>query len=128
MCRVCKDYKTCKKLCSRLERQLLNSKKKNGVYADSTEIGLQSGFDVNLLDKILYTKSLDDVSTSRVESIVIAILSPEQKQILELYAHGYNQVDIANKLGITQSSVSQRIKSIRSSIKEQFHQIIDVII
>ncbi len=128
MCRVCKDYNTCQKLCSKIEGKLTNGKKRNGLYADSTEEASQRGFDINLLDKILYTKSLDNLSHSKVESIIIAILSPEQKEILNLYAHGYNQVEIANKLGITQSSVSQRIKSIRSSIKEQFHEIIDVII
>lgn len=128
MCRVCKDYKTCRQLCSKLEKELINSKRKNGVYADTTEEASQRGIDINFLDRILYTKSLDETSVARVESVIIAILSPEQKQILSLYAGGHSQVDIAKELGITQSSVSQRIKSIRSSLKEQFHKIIDIII
>ncbi len=128
MCRLCSDYKNCTKLCDKIEQQLINGKKKNGVYADTTEDATRGGLDNNVLDKILYTKSISEETSSRVASVIIAILNPEQKEILSLYANGYNQVDIANKLGITQSSVSQRIKSIRSSISEQFHEIIDVII
>ncbi len=128
MCRLCSKYTTCTKLCDKIERQLTNGKKNNGIYADTTEDTTKRSYDSNMLDRILYTKSLDKTTSSKVESVIIAILSPDQKKILNLYSKGYNQVEIANKLGITQSSVSQRIKSIRSSIKDQFHEIIDVII
>ncbi len=128
MCRLCPNYETCKSLCPMIEKELINGKKKNGVYADTTEEASGRGIDIEMLDKILYTRSLGEETASRVKSVIIAILSPEQKEILSLYAKGFNQVYIANKLGITQSSVSQRIKSIRSSISEQFHDIIDIII
>lgn len=128
MCRLCKDYKDCKNLCQKVEALLINSKKNNGIYADSTEDSVRKVFDANILDKILYTTSLNEVTYTRSKSIIIAILSPEQKEILSLYSKGYSQDDIAGKLGITQSGVSQKIKAIKNNIREQFVKVIDIII
>ncbi len=64
---------------------LINNKKRNGIYANSTEISTKCSVDINALDKILYTTSLNESAYTRAKNIIIAILNPEQKRILHLY-------------------------------------------
>ncbi len=128
MCRFCKKYKTCNTLCSNLLDLLSNSKKNNGIYSDYTVNTKNINFDSNILDKILYTKSISNDTYIKAEHIIIAILTPEQKKILTLMSQGKSQQEIGETLKITQSAVSQKLKSIKNEIKDQFIEIIDLII
>ena len=128
MCRFCKKYKTCDTLCNNLLELLSNSKKKNGIYSDYTVNTKSLNFDSNILDKILYTKSISNDTYRKAEHIIIAILTPEQKKILTLMSQEKSQQEIGETLKITQSAVSQKLKSIKNEIKDQFIEIIDLII
>jgi len=127
MCRFCKKYKTCDTLCDNLLQLLSNSKKKNDIYSDYTVSSKNISFDSNILDKILYTRSISNDTYIKAEHIIIAILTPEQKHILTLISEEKNQEEIGKTLKITQSAVSQKLKAIKKEIKDQFTEIIDLI-
>ncbi len=128
-CYTCPKHDTCKKLCSDMDSRLLNKKRgknSNDTYADNTETH-KARFTAENLNKIIYMYGMSESASRAANRIIIALLTPEQKEVLELYANGYSQVEIAEKLCITQSCVSQRIKSIRKSLKENFVHIVDCI-
>lgn len=128
MCRFCKNYNTCTALCSKVLNSLYNSKKTNNTYSDSTVEIMSKQFEPSVLDNILYTTSLSEETYSRVQKVVIAVLTPEQKALLYLVAQGKNQQEIGDILQISQSGVSQKLKTIKRELKKQFTQIIDTIL
>lgn len=128
ICRFCEKYNTCTTLCDEMTDMLSNSKKNNGTYSDSTVEFMNVHFEDNILEQILYTSSISSDVHKRVERVIIAILSPEQKQILQLISESKNQEEIGTILGITQSGVSQKIKTIKNEIRNQFVEILENII
>ncbi len=127
-CNTCDKVGHCEYLCKDMNKLLENKKSNNGIYADSTEDGSKKFMHKDSIERLIYTQGLSQDEKDSAKRIIISILKPEQKMILELYAQGYNQVAIAKKLGITQSSVSQRIKSIRNEIREAFVKVIDYMV
>lgn len=128
MCKLCPKYKTCKELCEKMLEMLANKRTTNGIYSDTIESFMNVHLDENILDKILYTHSLSMDESSKVQKIIIAILTPEQKAVINLIAEGKNQKEIADILHISQSAVSQKLATIKKELKSQFTDIIDYIL
>ncbi len=127
ICRFCDKYDTCSSICDEINEMLSNSKKNNDTYSDATVDIMNINFEDSILEQVLYTSSMSDNLYRRCKKIIIAILSPEQKRILTLISEGYNQEEIGSILGITQSGVSQKIKTIKNEIKCQFTEVLESI-
>jgi DNA-binding CsgD family transcriptional regulator len=70
-------------------------------------------YDENLLD-------LEDQLKEEFWKIVKTLLTPRQREVIELYADGYTQMEIAKILGVNQSSVTKSINgNVDYSIDEQ---------
>jgi DNA-binding NarL/FixJ family response regulator len=123
-CNVCKKRESCKSLCEGMERAVKNLKSENGLYAESTVNMKSRQFE----DRIFYSSGMSDIEKRDSRRIIVALLSPEQKELLALYAKGFKQQEIADKLGLGQSGVSQRIKTIKRTLKEGFTEIIEAIV
>lgn len=126
-CRQCKKRINCKTICKDVYRLLKNKKNNNGFYADTTHIYNNKLVDPNIFENILYTHDLSDSEKEKTKRIIIAILTTKQLKTLELIANGYSQKEVAKKLKISQSRVSQIMHSVKREIKNQFTDIIKVI-
>lgn len=121
-CSKCENKDTCKSPCEAVESFLSNAKRKNGVYSQATEERQALSFDPSILDRVLYvSKEFSVEEANRARELFIAILRPTQKEILTLIAEGYSQEEIAVRLNISQSCVSQRVAAIKREIGRQFH-------
>ena len=123
MCNLCPRYNTCVKLCDEMLKKIRYGKrefKKNRDY--SREVVLTD----KDLDNILYTNSLSYVEYERLSNLVVAILSPKQKQLLKLFSEGKSQVELAKIFNVSQSSISQSLQAIKKEISNQFKMVINV--
>ncbi|MEI0447158.1 LuxR C-terminal-related transcriptional regulator [Brachyspira intermedia] len=125
MCNLCSKYDTCKKLCNDVLKEInksLGTRKINSDRTDSRESILTN----DDLDNILYTNALTDSEYSRVSNLIIAILTPKQKKVMKLFAEGKSQEELAKKLNVTQSAVSQYLSAIKKEISKQFNMVINI--
>ena len=122
MCNLCPKYNTCVKLCDEMLKKIRYGKrefKKNRDY--SREVVLTD----KDLDNILYTNSLSYVEYERLSNLVVAILSPKQKQLLKLFSEGKSQRELAKIFNVSQSSISQSLQAIKKEISNQFKMVIN---
>ncbi|WP_038375373.1 LuxR C-terminal-related transcriptional regulator [Brachyspira alvinipulli] len=126
-CDKCKHRKECKKLCNDMEKVLANSLKNNECYADNTFLNKSTSYN-DAYSNILYTFGCSDDEEKKIRKVIVAILSKEQKQILNLYAKGFTQEQIASVLGTTQANISHKLKIIKNDIKKGVIGIIEKII
>ena len=125
MCNLCPKYETCNKLCDRVLNELnksLGKRKHNIDTIDSREVLLSN----DDLDNIIYYSSLTNNEYSRLSNLVIAILTPKQKELLKLFSEGKTQSELAEIFNVTQSSISQNIKAIKKEIFSQFKMVIEI--
>ena len=78
------------------------------------------------LDLILYSNSLTNNEYSRLSNLIIAILTPRQKEILKQFSKGKNQMELANIFNVSQASISQSIKAIKKEIYSQMKLVIEI--
>ena len=126
-CTVCKKRNKCKELCSTMIEVLKNSKSNNDIYTDNT-FSIKEKPISHKLDNILFTTGLSEIQRRDAERVIVALLNPAQKKVISLYCDGKTQKQIAKKLHISQSSVSQKIKGTKELIRESFIEIIPHII
>ncbi|MBW5397297.1 ArsR family transcriptional regulator [Brachyspira pilosicoli] len=122
MCNLCPKYNTCVKLCDEMLKKIRYGKRefrKNRDYC--REIVLTD----KDLENILYTNSLSYVEYERLSNLVVAILSPKQKQLLKLFSEGKSQVELAKIFNVSQSSISQSLQAIKKEISNQFKMVIN---
>ncbi|TXJ47038.1 LuxR C-terminal-related transcriptional regulator [Brachyspira pilosicoli] len=122
MCNLCPKYNTCVKLCDEMLKKIRYGKrefKKNRDY--SREVVLTD----KDLENILYTNSLSYVEYERLSNLVVAILSPKQKQLLKLFSEGKSQRELAKIFNVSQSSISQSLQAIKKEISNQFKMVIN---
>lgn len=125
MCDLCPKYETCNKLCDRVLNEINKSigKKKHNIDSiDSREVILSN----DDLENIIYANSLTNNEYSRLSNLVIAILTPKQKELLKLFSEGKTQSELAEIFNVSQSAISQSIKSIKKEIYTQFKMVIEV--
>ncbi len=126
-CNKCSKRDKCKELCSAMIEILKNSKANNGIYTDNTMAVKEKPIS-HKIDNVLFTTGLSDIQKRDAERIIVALLSPTQKKVLSLYCDGKTQKQIATKLKISQSTVSQKIKGTKTLIREGFIEIMPHII
>lgn len=125
MCNLCPKYETCNKLCDMVLNELNKSvgKRKHNIDTiDSREVLLSN----DDLDNIIYYSSLTNNEYSRLSNLVIAILTPKQKELLKLFSEGKTQSELAEIFNVSQSSISQSIKAIKKEICCQFKMVIEL--
>ena len=124
MCNLCPKYETCNKLCDKVLNEInksIGKKRKHNIdNTDSREVLLTN----DDLDNIIYANSLTNNEYSRLSNLVIAILTPKQKELLKLFSEGKTQSELAEIFNVTQSSISQNIKAIKKEIFSQFKMVI----
>lgn len=122
MCNLCPKYNTCVKLCDDMLKKIRYGKrefKKNRDYCREVVLTDKD------LDNILYTNSLSYVEYDRLSNLVVAILSPKQKQLLKLFSEGKSQRELAKIFNVSQSSISQSLQAIKKEISNQFKMVIN---
>ena len=126
MCNLCPKYETCNKLCDKVLNEInksIGQKRKHNIdNTDSREVLLTN----DDLDNIIYANSLTNNEYSRLSNLVIAILTPKQKELLKLFSEGKTQSELAEIFNVTQSSISQNIKAIKKEIFSQFKMVIEI--
>ncbi|MEI0602810.1 sigma factor-like helix-turn-helix DNA-binding protein [Brachyspira alvinipulli] len=126
MCNLCPKYETCNKLCDKVLNEInksIGKKRKHNIdNTDSREVLLTN----DDLDNIIYANSLTNNEYSRLSNLVIAILTPKQKELLKLFSEGKTQSELAEIFNVTQSSISQNIKAIKKEIFSQFKMVIEI--
>lgn len=126
MCNLCPKYETCNKLCDKVLNEInksIGKKRKHNIdNTDSREVLLTN----DDLDNIIYANSLTNNEYSRLSNLVIAILTPKQKELLKLFSEGKTQSELAEIFNVTQSSISQNIKAIKKEIFTQFKMVIEI--
>lgn len=123
-CNLCKKRDKCKQLCSDMIDKLKNKKNNNDMYSDTT-VNVYNSFD---LSNIVYTYGLSKIEERDTKRVMIAILKKEQKEILYLLSQGYTQKDIAKKLKVSQSNISQKLEAIKRELKDSLVKIIPYIL
>ncbi|MEI0579454.1 ArsR family transcriptional regulator [Brachyspira pilosicoli] len=123
-CNLCKKRDKCKQLCSDMIAKLKNKKNNNNIYSDTT-VNVYNSFD---LSNILYTYGLSKIEERDTKRVMIAILKKEQKEILYLLSKGYTQKDIAKKLKVSQSNISQKLEAIKRELKDSLVKIMPYIL
>ncbi|WP_347292554.1 LuxR C-terminal-related transcriptional regulator [uncultured Brachyspira sp.] len=123
-CNLCKKRDKCKQLCSDMIEKLKNKKNNNDMYSDTT-VNVYNSFD---LSNIVYTYGLSKIEERDTKRVMIAILKKEQKEILYLLSQGYTQKDIAKKLKVSQSNISQKLEAIKRELKDSLVKIIPYIL
>ena len=122
MCNLCPKYNTCVKLCDEMLKKIRYGKrefKKNRDYCRELVLTNKD------LENILYTNSLSYVEYERLSNLVVAILSPKQKQLLKLFSEGKSQRELAKIFNVSQSSISQSLHAIKKEISNQFKMVIN---
>lgn len=123
-CNLCKKRDKCKQLCSDMIEKLKNKKNNNDMYSDTT-VNVYNSFD---LSNIVYTYGLSKIEERDTKRVMIAILKKEQKEILHLLSKGYTQKDIAKKLKVSQSNISQKLEAIKRELKDSLVKIMPYIL
>lgn len=123
-CNLCKKRDKCKKLCSDMIEKLKNKKNNNDMYSDTT-VNVYNRFD---LSNIVYIYGLSKIEERDTKRVMIAILKKEQKEILHLLSKGYTQKDIAKKLKVSQSNISQKLEAIKRELKDSLVKIMSYIL
>ena len=123
-CNLCKKRDKCKQLCSDMIEKLKNKKNNNDMYSDKT-VNVYNSFD---LSNIVYTYGLSKIEERDTKRVMIAILKKEQKEILYLLSQGYTQKDIAKKLKVSQSNISQKLEAIKRELKDSLVKIMPYIL
>ena len=123
-CNLCKKRDKCKQLCSDMIEKLKNKKNNNDMYSYTT-VNVYNSFD---LSNIVYTYGLSKIEERDTKRVMIAILKKEQKEILYLLSQGYTQKDIAKKLKVSQSNISQKLEAIKRELKDSLVKIIPYIL
>lgn len=128
-CNICDKRQECKELCESMILKLKNIKNINDIYSDTTINNYNKTIgNIEGLSSILYSHGLSSIENRDIKRIIIAILTKEQKKIINLYSKGYTQREIAEKLKVSQSNISQRIESIKSELKKSLIEIIPYVI
>ena len=122
-CTTCKKRKACKELCPSMLELLYNTKANNGIYSEARINAIEIPIS-NYLESILFTKGFSDIEYRDASRIIIAILSPIQKQILMLHSEGITQSEIAKSLGVSQANISRKFKTIRNVISQSFVEVL----
>ncbi|WP_420914522.1 helix-turn-helix transcriptional regulator [Brachyspira hyodysenteriae] len=68
---------------------------------------------------------LEDRDSKR---IIIALLKKDQREMLELLSKGYTQKEIAEKLDMSQSNVSQKLNNIKKELQDSMIKIMPYIL
>lgn len=123
-CNLCKKRDKCKQLCSDMIEKLKNKKNNNDMYSDTT-VNVYNRFD---LSNIVYIYGLSKIEERDTKRVMIAILKKEQKEILHLLSKGYTQKDIAKKLKVSQSNISQKLEAIKRELKDSLVKIMPYIL
>ena len=93
----------------------------------STELPSCNVFETDI-SKVIYTFGLSKVEDRDSKRIIIALLKKDQREMLELLAKGYTQKEIAEKLKMSQSNVSQKLNSIKKELQDSMIQIMPYIL
>ncbi len=126
-CNICPKRDTCQALCQNMSLLLTHSrsKDKDKVYSNNY---LQLKEVPNSVENSFYFLGLSEIQKRDICRIIIAILTPNQIKILELYGDGFTQSEIAKKLGVKQASISSRLKTIRKEINKNVVEAIPLIL
>lgn len=122
MCNLCPKYNTCVKLCDEMLKKIRYGKREFKKNRDYCREAVLTDKD---LENILYTNSLSYVEYDRLSNLVVAILSPKQKQLLKLFSEGKSQRELAKIFNVSQSSISQSLQAIKKEISNQFKMVIN---
>ena len=93
------------------------------IYSDATFNVFETD-----ISKVIYTFGLSKVEDRDSKRIIIALLKKDQREMLELLAKGYTQKEIAEKLKMSQSNVSQKLNSIKKELQDSMIQIMPYIL
>lgn len=128
-CNVCDKRHECKELCESMILKLKNIKNINDIYSDTTINNYNKTIgNIDGLSSIIYSHGLSSIENRDIKRIIIAMLTKEQKKIIDLYSKGYTQREIAKTLKVSQSNISQRIDSIKSELKKSLIEVIPYIV
>lgn len=128
-CNLCNKRDKCKQLCSSMLEKLKNAKKNNKMYCETTTHKYNKHIgNTKELSAIIYSYGLSNVENRDAKRVIIALLTKEQKKIIDLYSKGYTQKEIAKKLKVSQSNISQRIEAIKEELRKSFIEIIPCIV
>lgn len=128
-CNICENRHSCKELCESMNQKLRNIKKDNNIYSEKTINNYNKSVgNIDNLSSIVYSHGLSNIENRDIKRIIIAMLTKEQKKIIDLYSQGYTQREIANILKVSQSNISQRIESIKSELKKSLIEIIPYVV
>lgn len=128
-CNVCENRHLCKELCESMNQKLRNIKKDNNIYSEKTINNYNKSVgNIDNLSSIVYSHGLSNIENRDIKRIIIAMLTKEQKKIIDLYSQGYTQREIAKTLKVSQSNISQRIESIKSELKKSLIEIIPYVV
>lgn len=118
-CNTCHKRIECKALCDNIIKKLPYDKS----YYEKNKSLLNEETDYSI-----YTRGLSEIETRDARRIIIAILSKDQKDILQLYAKGYTQKEIAERLNVSQSNISQKLDAIKREIQQNLVEILPYIV
>ncbi|TKZ23851.1 LuxR C-terminal-related transcriptional regulator [Brachyspira catarrhinii] len=125
-CNICDKRSSCRQLCQAMEKTLNNSIGTNKSYSENTV--KDYNLSVDNMDNIIYTHGLSDIENRDVKRIIIAILTKDQIELLQLYSQGYTQKEIGEKLNVTQSSISQKLEAIKRELKTSLVEVIPYVV
>ncbi|ASJ22475.1 histidine kinase [Brachyspira hampsonii] len=125
-CNICDKRSSCRQLCQAMEKTLNNSIGTNKSYSENTV--KDYNLSVDNMDNIIYTHGLSDIENRDVKRIIIAILTKDQIELLQLYSQGYTQKEIGEKLNVTQSSISQKLEAIKRELKSSLVEVIPYVV
>lgn len=127
-CNICKNRHKCESLCESMIRKLRNIKKRNNIYSEATINNYNKSIGDMDLSSIVYSYGLSSIENRDVKRIIVAMLTKEQKRIIDLYSQGYTQREIAKTLKVSQSNISQRIESVKNELRKSLIEIIPYIV
>ncbi|OEJ13995.1 histidine kinase [Brachyspira hampsonii] len=125
-CNICDKRSSCRQLCQAMEKTLNNSIGTNKSYSENTV--KDYNLYVDNMYNIIYTHGLSDIENRDVKRIIIAILTKDQIELLQLYSQGYTQKEIGEKLNVTQSSISQKLEAIKRELKTSLVEVIPYVV
>ncbi|SUW21364.1 response regulator receiver protein [Brachyspira pilosicoli] len=104
--------------------KLKNKKNNNDMYSDTT-VNVYNRFD---LSNIVYILWIIKNRRERYKKSNDCYIEKEQKEILHLLSKGYTQKDIAKKLKVSQSNISQKLEAIKRELKDSLVKIMPYIL